>query len=287
MITLSMITVSIAIGAGPVLVSNKGSVSLLSFESFYIWTIMISISLWEIWVKKNANITIILSILTYIWTWYLANEMIEVITEVKITMTTSFYIYLSSAIFLIMALFFNNKNKEGQKQETTKQNLNNNLNENNFIFTNFITGIKEIPLNTTILLVNNIPDNSFDLIYNITNNAEDNKIIKCPTMTIKNITYDTRIKMQSTNQKPEENYTKSILLSAVMFGGTPLLQLMGNSGFNFLFNSLSGNYDKVNYNTYYEITIETIINNQDVKLIVTSEINPEEFIKQIKNKSIQ
>ena len=65
-----------------------------------------------------------------------------------------------------------------------------------------------------------------------------------------------------------------------MFGGKPLLHIMGSKGFEFLFNTLSENYDRVDYNTYYEITIDTLINNQEDKLILTTDKNPEEFIKQ-------
>ena len=284
LIVLAMATVWIAVGNGPVLSDGKESISLVDFKSFYAWSVMVSISLWLVLIKKNANITIGLSILTYIWTWYVVNDLVVKFPQAKLTIGMSFYIFLSSALFLIISLFFNNKKKD-VKAETSQQELsnalNNNFDENNLIFTNYINGIKGMPINTPILLVNNISDNTFDLIYNLSNNENDSKTIKYPRGTIKNITYDTRIKMQNANKKVEENESKSVLLSAVMLGGTPLLQFMGNSGFEFLFNSLSNNYDKVNYNAYYEITIETIINNQEDKLVISTETNPEEFINRI------
>ncbi len=286
-IFLSIIVVAFSL-TGNILISNKGSVSLLSFESFYIYVATIAISLYMTLTNKNANIVIFISILTYLWTYYLVHQMIVLVTDVQISIGTHFYIYLSSVIFLILSLFFNDKkeintNISNNQQQVTN-NPNNDFNENKFIFTHFLTGIKEIPLNTMMLLVNNIPDNSLDLIYSVNNNEKDSKTIKLPINTIKNISFDTKIKMQNINKKVEENETKSALLSAVVFGGNPLLQLTGNSGFNNLFNSVSNNYNKVDYNTYYQITIKTLINNQELKLVLTTETNPETFIKKIPNK---
>lgn len=159
--------------------------------------------------------------------------------------------------------------------------ITNDINENNFIFTNFITGLKEIPYNTMTLLVNDITKNSVNLVYNVNNN---NQAIILPLNTIKNISHINKIRTPSSTKKIEENETKSMLLSAIMFGGNPLIQVVGNNSFNSLFNSLSNNYDKVNFNVYYEIIIEVIINNEEKKLIFTSEQSPENFINQIISK---
>ena len=309
-IFLSIIVVAFSL-TGNILTSNEGSVSLLSFESFYVYIATIAISLYLTLTNKNANIMIVISILTYLWTYYLVHQMITLITDVQINIGTHFYIYLSSVIFLILSLFFNNKKEistnintnlsNTQQQVTnnsnndsstdlssTKQpvtnNSNNDFNENKFIFTHFLTGIKGIHLNTMILLVNNIPDNSLDLIYSVNNSEKDSKTIKLPLNTITNISFDTKIKMQNINKKVEENETKSSLLSAVVFGGNPLLQLAGNSGFNSLFNSTSNNYNKVKYNAYYEISIKTLIDNQELEIVLTTETNPETFINEIPNK---
>ena len=66
-----------------------------------------------------------------------------------------------------------------------------------------------------------------------------------------------------------------------------MLQLVGNNAFNSIFNELSNNYNKVNFNSYYEITIEILINGQAVKYIMNTDTNPDEFIKQILNKVIK
>ena len=89
--------------------------------------------------------------------------------------------------------------------------------------------------------------------------------------------------MNNFSKKVEDNETKSILLSTVVFGGNPAMLLLGKEGFNSLFNSISNNYDKIDYSAYYEITIDTLINGIETKLVLTSEKNPEQFINQINN----
>ena len=268
---------------GYMLTSKEGgAVSLTSFESFYVYIITIGIALYMVINNKNANIMIVLSILTYAWTYYLVQQMIKYITDVNIIIEPFFYIYLSSSIFLIISLFVNEKKQWNNEIPASFQNSNmkieNNLNKDNFIFASFVLGLKGIPYNTEALLVNNIPDNSLDLIYSINNN---NQTIKVPINNIKNISYKTSMRMQNISKKVESNETKSLLLSAVVFGGHPMLQLAGNSAFNSLFDGLSNNYDKINFNAYYEITIESFINGEEIKFILDTTSNPDIFIKQV------
>ncbi len=162
--------------------------------------------------------------------------------------------------------------------DNTKNNIEQNINEDNFIFANLILGVKGIPLYTETLLVNNIVDNSLDIIYAVENNKQ---AIKIPVNNVKSISCQTSTRIQNITKKTESNETKSMLLSAVVFGGHPLLQLAGNSAFNNFFDGVSSNYDKINLNTHYEITIEVIIDNQDSKFILNTSSNPEIFINQI------
>lgn len=286
-IIISIIVVAFTL-TGYMLTSKEGgAVPLTSFESFYVYIITVSISLYMVINNKNANGMIVLTILTYLWTYYLVQQMIKYITDVNIIIEPLFYVYLSSAIFLVISLFFNDK-KTDKNVKTNFQNLNNNvtdsLDKNNFLFANFILGMKGIPFNTEVLLVNNVPDNSLDLIYAIDNN---NQTIKLPIGTIRNISYKTSMQIQNISKKTESNETKSMLLSAVVFGGNPMLQLAGNSAFNSMFDEISNNYDKVNFNSYYEITIETLINGQEVKFIMNTKTYPNEFVKPILNKIIK
>lgn len=155
-----------------------------------------------------------------------------------------------------------------------------NIDESNFIFTNIISGLKGIPLNTTILLVNDSTNNTLNLTYNL----DGNKMIKIPLTGIKNITFKTRVRMQNTTKEPTENDTKSTLLSAALFAGNPILQVAGQKGMTKLFDSMSDNYNKVDYNSYYEITLEANINGQDFKITLSSDTNPEVFISKITQK---
>ena len=161
------------------------------------------------------------------------------------------------------------------------EEMNNNINKDDFIFGNFVLGLKGIPYNTEVLLVNNFMENTLDLVYTIDNN---NQTIKVPVSDIKSISNKTNVRMQSSPKKTESNETKSMLLSAVVFGGNPLLQLAGNSAFNTLFDGISNNYDKVNFNSYFEISIDTVIDGNDIKFIINTDTNPDIFIEQIKER---
>lgn len=280
MVVLSLIIVMFSLTGNIITTSVGGSVSLLKFESFFVYIIAIVVALYMIFTDKNANIAIFVAILTYAWTYYLIQQMIDVIIDIKINITPTFYIYLSSVIFLIISLFINDKKQSNILEKSDIQKSENNLpDENSFIFTNFISGIKEISLDTIVLIVNNFMDNSLDCVYS-TNNQEK-KTIKIPISAVTNITFIPKVRMQNIAKKPESNEVKSALLSAVVFGGNPLLQLAGATGFNNLFNSVSNNYDKINYSEYYEIIIMITMNNEDMKLILTTDTNPEQFIKKL------
>lgn len=279
-IVIAVILIMISL-TGKIITTNKGSLSLFTFQSFYVNVLAILLAIYSTIRNKNANIFIIISLFTYPWTYYLVNQIVTYLTEYKFVFQPNLYIYYSSALFLIISLFFNIKNVESNKPQNETLTNGDNIDKNNFLFTNIILGFKEIPYYTTILLVNNISDKTLDLIYTIDNNKQIKKI---PLDAIKNITYRDKVKVSNSMKKVEENETKSVLLSAVVFGGNPLMQLAGNSGFNTLFETLSNNYDKVDYNVEYEINIEYIIGNEQLKVLVDSENNPDLFIKQVLNR---
>ena len=159
-----------------------------------------------------------------------------------------------------------------------------NVNEKDILFTNFITGIRGIKYNTIVLIANNEPEQALELIYNTTNDVKDNQIIKIPFSSISNISVSTKVGIQNTIHKTEENETKGMLLSALLLGGNPVLQGIGNSAIPGVLNTLSNNYDKVNYDSYYELIIQTVINGEETKLMFNTEKNPEEFFKDKINK---
>lgn len=291
-IVLSMLTAVGSILLGPTVVSEKGEASIIYFESFYVYVVVISIALCSTFANKDSSLLIVLAIFTYAWTYFLINEAIAKITKVNASIGVAAYVYLASSIFLIPAFLFNNKKQENNK--TTLENKNNTTDtpdkdqgamiENNILFTNFLRGIKGIPFDTEVLLVNNVPNHTLDLIYNLTNQEKDNQTINYSIANIKNISSTPKVRMENTAKEVKENRTKSILLSAALFGNSPLLMMAGAKGFNTIFDSLSNNYEKVNYNSYFEITIEVLNNNQPETLVFTTNINPDVFIKQINNK---
>lgn len=233
-----------------ILTSSTGGVSLTLFESFYVYLVLIAISLYLIFKGKKANIFLIISLLTYLYTYYLANQMINVLTDIKITFEPTYYIYLSSAILIIISLFLNEP--KPQNNNLLENNLN--LDKNDFIFTNFVMGIKELPFNTVILLINDTLKNSINLNYSLDN--VNKKTIELSKNTIKNITYTKKVKLTNVSKTTEDHQTKSMLLSVAMFGGHPIMQMLGAQEFNSLFDAVSNNYDKVKCDNYYEIMLE-------------------------------
>ena len=285
-IKIILIVISIAIvlfSLNGYMITSKegGAIPLTLFESFYVYLLTVSFAIYLIIKNKKSNGMIFLSILTYIWTYLIIRQMIKQFNDVNINIEPLFYVYLSSAIFLVISLFLNEKNNKEKNinLENINSNIKNTLSKDNFLFANFILGIKEIPLIQEILLVNNVQDNSLDLIYMINNNRQTMKIsINC----IKNISFKTSMKMQNMTKKVESNEARNMLLSAVMFGGNPLLQLIGNSAFNSLFEGISNNYDKVNFSAYFEINITAFVNDQEIKLLMNTTSNPKAFIDYLK-----
>ncbi len=95
-----------------IVVSNKGSANLLTFESFYAYLVIIVFAIYNILKNKKSNLLIVLAMLTYAWTYLLIQQMINNITDVNITISNNFYLYLSSSVFLLFSLFINDNKKE-------------------------------------------------------------------------------------------------------------------------------------------------------------------------------
>ena len=154
----------------------------------------------------------------------------------------------------------------------------NNFNENDLLFVRLQSGLKEVIYGTDLLLVNNVPNNTLDVIYTI-DGEKNEKILKRED--IKSITFDSMVRISSNEHKTEEHQTKSTLLSFAVFGGHPMAQMLGASGFNSLFETMSNNYDKLDFNTEYKIIIIYNENFEEKRLTVLSKKNPELFISLI------
>lgn len=261
-----------------IVVSNKGSANLLTFESFYAYLVIIVFAIYNILKNKKSNLLIVLAMLTYAWTYLLIQQMINNITDVSITISNNFYLYLSSSVFLLFSLFINDNKKEETIEKLSSSG--NDFDDSLFLFTSFVLGIKEIPFDSEVLITNNLEENTINLIYRINNSNQNFQIQKNK---IKNISCTPRARTAIKNKEVEDNETKSLLLSAVMFGGNPIVQTLGNDGFNMLFNTLSNNYDKVEFNIEYEIVIEYLMDNQLKRIVVVSKMNPKKFLDNILN----
>lgn len=261
-----------------IVVSNKGSANLLTFESFYAYLVIIVFAIYNILKNKKSNLLIVLAMLTYAWTYLLIQQMINNITDVNITISNNFYLYLSSSVFLLFSLFINDNKKEETIEKLSSSG--NDFDDSLFLFTSFVLGIKEIPFDSEVLITNNLEENTINLIYRINNSNQNFQIQKNK---IKNISCTSRARTAIKNKEVEDNETKSLLLSAVMFGGNPIVQTLGNDGFNMLFNTLSNNYDKVEFNVEYEIIIEYLMDNQLKRIVVVSKKNPKKFLDNILN----
>lgn len=264
---------------GNIITSSEGAVSLIHFESFYLYVIAIAVSLYLVFKGKNANIMILFSLLSYVWTYFLVDQMIREITDIELVVQPMFYVYLSSSIFLLIALFLNKKNDIEHITTNSTNCIQNDemMDQNNFLFTNFLSGFKEIPYNTTILLVNDTKSSSLNLVYRLSSE----QTIQIPFLAINKLSYINRVRVSNASKKIEDNSAKSLLLSSAMFGGSPVLQVASFYGMNSLFDSISNNYEKVNFNSYFEITIEIIINNELKKIVFTCDIDPKLFIDKL------
>lgn len=147
------------------------------------------------------------------------------------------------------------------------------------IFCGLVMGIKGVPFNTEILLVNNIPDSTLDIIYAV---DKVNQTIKIPVSNVKNVSFVSKVRMQNTGKRVESHEMKSALLSAALFGGNPILQMAGAGAINSIFDDLSSNYDKVNFSAYYEMSVEAVVDGNEKEFVFNTDTNPEAFVNQVK-----
>ena len=283
-ITLSIITLLFALSGG-VLMENGSGIKLTSFASFYVYIVAIIIAIIITLKKKDANFFIFSAIISYGLSYYLMYQTINANADIQITKTIQYYIYYGSAIFLVISLFFNSKkHEENDKKIIEHTIINNGININNYLFTKKIIGLQTIPYETIVLLVNDIENKSLNLLYST---DDTNKIIKLSKDTISNITYSGNVKIQNKPKKPDEEKISLSLLNAVTYKGTSLKQLTGENGYNYLFNTLFKTDEKNSSNIYYEVKITALISGVETKILLSSEKNPDNFVKEFNNNLVK
>lgn len=276
----SVILILISLTGG-IIVSDKGSVPLFHFESFYIYLIAMAVAFYKVLNNKKSNIPIFIAFLSYFYTCFLCWQMFKYITDIKLHLGIHFYIYLSSSVFLLIALFINDKKVDSNNNKKELIDMKG-INSNDFLFTRFVFGFKEIPYDSDILLVNNKLNKSLDLVYSINGEKKTQEI---SFNNITKVSYTSKVRTSSNERKFTDNEIKGDLLSAVVFGGNPIAQLVGANGFNLLFDSVSNDYAKVMFNVEFEVKIEAVIENENKIIVFTSDINPDKFIKELEEKN--
>ena len=229
----------------------------------------------------------IFTIILYIYFLYkLRNSDLKVSGFIYLFIFTFFFYILSlvvislssnarnkSDLFIVLCIFswisVSNINLIFKKEmvKNNKQKNDNIKNSNSVLYTRMILGLKEIPIHTIITLKNNINDKQIILNYKI------NKLNKKITLSynkIENITYKSDVKMKK--------------ISANLDRKTEL-DMGASSDIGVRFGK-SNVYEKIDYDPYYTITIDAIHNKKEVKFILETESNPEEFIKKLKKDSI-
>lgn len=148
------------------------------------------------------------------------------------------------------------------------------------LYVNKVSGFKEIPFNTLMLLVNDHSKNNLTINYEVDGVSKTDTISRSK---ITDVSFNSRMLMENNKKEIVTNEMKSHLAAAALFGGNPLAQYLGGNGINGLLNTMSDNYDKVELNTYFEITL-TYLNeeNETQKMMFTTTDNPEKFINFLK-----
>lgn len=148
------------------------------------------------------------------------------------------------------------------------------------LYVNKVSGFKEIPFNTLMLLVNDHSKNNLTINYEVDGVSKTDTISRSK---ITDVSFNSRMLMENNKKEIVTNEMKSHLAAAALFGGNPLAQYLGGNGINGLLNTMSDNYDKVDLNTYFEITL-TYLNeeNETQKMMFTTTDNPEKFINFLK-----
>lgn len=148
------------------------------------------------------------------------------------------------------------------------------------LYVNKVSGFKEIPFNTLMLLVNDHSKNNLTINYEVDGVSKTDTISRSK---ITDVSFNSRMLMENNKKEIVTNEMKSHLAAAALFGGNPLAQYLGGNGINGLLNTMSDNYDKVELNTSFEITL-TYLNeeNETQKMMFTTTDNPEKFINFLK-----
>jgi len=151
--------------------------------------------------------------------------------------------------------------------------------ENEILFTTYTVGYKGIPYGSTVLLLNNSKDKTLEIVYE---SEGQRNIIPVQLSNLKNISFSTRPVTVNVDEKYIDYDERSSLIAFAVFGGG-LPYMIGSDVLSKTQKLFTPNYNKVQYNTEYEIEIECTINNEEKDIFLVARENPELFIETIKN----
>ena len=143
------------------------------------------------------------------------------------------------------------------------------------LFANKIAGFKGVPYDMRMLLVNDHSMNNLVINYELDGEVKKDIISR---NNIQNVDLISRVQMEINNNLESKDIDKR-LISASLFGGVPLEQYLSGD-----INSEINSDKKVDLNTYYELTI-TYINdeNENKKIVFRINNNPEKFVNFLKS----
>lgn len=162
--------------------------------------------------------------------------------------------------------------KEGEVKEDPYQYY--------LLFAHKISGFKEVPFNTFMLLVHDNAASNVTVNYEIDGNK---KVDTFNRSKIQDITFNSRVNMDNEHNNISDE-KKAHLMSEAMFGGHPLNKYFEGNALNYFTKRLNIAEEKVDTSVYYEVSI-TYLNEEDEshKLIFRVDTNPEKFVNYLKS----
>lgn len=229
-------------------------------------------------ITKRKGLYIVSILITIVGYTYSAIAILSVLgkqaSEIIINTHIGLILYILSAVIALISILIPSKNNP-----TNETILNTKNEKENSIFTKKILGFKEIPYEALTVLSNDKNSKMLMLSYTINNEV---KSITLPYKQIKDINYIVSTRLSEVSPKTNDSFAANALLSAVLFGGNPIIA----SGALAYLNS-DDTSQKTKFTTSFDIKITIIPTNETSEIILTTLVNPERFINEIKNDIIQ
>lgn len=188
---------------------------------------------------------------------------------INIKYEMGFYLYVLSAVVILISIFVNHKEKVETGNYNTEE-----LDFDSFLLCNKILGIKEIPYNALVLLKKS--DNNLSIEYQYEEKINNYLI---PLNTIKDISSTQDMAIDYSSNELEDFNSANTLLSYSLLAGHPLAAM----GANKLLDELTVDYEKGKITSWFIITIKYEQDGEILELKFKTKKNPRKFIEKLKN----